>query len=273
MNYSVLNIHEQEGVAFVTIDNPPLNVLDIKLMTELSQFIQAVKTDENVKVIVLQSADPDYFVAHGDMNFITNPEIFSNPEMAVAPINPMQQLHEAIRTLPQVTIAKIAGYARGGGHELALAFDMRFAAIEKTGLAQPEAFMGIIPGGGGTQYLTRSIGRARTLEMILGAQLYDAVTAEKYGLINRALPLDQLDTFVDTLAKRIASLPAGVANATKAAVNAATGDIMTGLTEENKQCMELFVKPVTVERALAAMKLGAQTREGEKDLEKILYSL
>jgi len=271
-----LNVDIRNGVAFATINNPPLNVLDAPLMVSLAQFVAAMQEDKNVQVIVFQSADPDYFIAHGDINYIINPASFTDlatPEMLQAPINPMQQLHEQIRQLPQVTIAVIDGYVRGGGNELALACDMRFASLEKARFAQPETLLGIIPGGGGTQYLTRLIGRARALEVILGGELLDGSQAEKYGLVNRALPQAVLYNYVNTLATRIANLPADVAAAAVKAIDAATGDIYEGLTLENQQCMGLFTRPVTVARTKAAMEAGAQTREGEKDLEGILHQL
>lgn len=271
-----LNVDIRNGVAFTSINNPPLNVLDASLMASLAQFIAAMQEDKTVQVIVFQSADPDYFIAHGDMNYVVNPASFAElatPEMLQAPINPMQQLHEQIRQLPQVTIAIIDGYVRGGGLELALACDMRFASLEKARLALPEASMGIIPGGGGTQYLPRLIGRARALEVILGGELLDGSRAEKYGIVNRALPQAELYNYVNTLATRIAKLPADVATAAVKAVNAAHGDIYEGLTIENQQCMSLFTRPETIAKTIAALEAGAQTREGEKDLEGIIYKL
>lgn len=265
-----LNVDIRNGVAFASINNPPMNVLDAPLMLSLAQFVADMQTNKTVQVIVFQSADPDYFIAHGDMNYIVNPASFADlatPEMLQAPINPMQQLHEQIRQLPQVTIAIIDGYVRGGGHELALACDMRFASLEKARFAQPETMMGIIPGGGGTQYLTRLIGRARALEVILGGELLDGQQAEKYGLVNRALPQTGLYNYVHTLATRIASLPEDVAAAAVKAIDADNLEI------ENQLCMTLFTRPITVARTKAAMEAGAQTREGEKDLESILHNL
>lgn len=114
--------------------------------------------------------------------------------MARAPedLNPLQALSEQLRKQPQVTIVKLAGLARGGGAEFVTAADMAFAAIGRAGLGQIEALMGIVPGGGGTQYLAHRIGRNRALEVVLGAGLFDAGTAERYGWVNRALPADEL---------------------------------------------------------------------------------
>ena len=273
--YQALRVALDQGLATVTIDHPPLNVLDIPLITDLLRFAATVRADEQVRVIVFESADPEFFIAHGDMRFITDPASVAAfvADAAPSPLNPMQELHEQLRTLPQITIGKLAGLARGGGNELLLALDMRFAALGPTGLAQPEVLMGIIPGGGATQYLTRLAGAPRALEAILGAALFDAALAERYGWINRALPADELDGFVATLARRIAALPAGVAAAAKAAVRAASGPLPEGLAQENTLMGELFQTPTAVERTGRALAAGAQTRAGERDLEGLLNNM
>ncbi len=273
-NYSALRVKIDAGVALVTIDHPPLNVYDAALITDLHHFAAAVSDDKQVRVIVLQSADPEFFICHGDMNFVTNPDSLmsladadGDPQM-----NPMEQLHERFRRLPQITIAKVAGLVRGGGNELTMSLDMRFAAQGQAGFAHPEVLGGIIPGGGGTQYLPRLVGRARSLEAILGAGLYDAELAERYGWINRALPAKELDGFVDVLARRIAALPPAVIAAAKAAVDATAEPLTNGLREENTLLGEVFQAPA-VERTLAILKAGGQTRERERNLEGLLNSL
>lgn len=271
--YELLRFHIDAGVAFVAIDHPPLNIYAPRLLRELGRFVDEVRHEPAIKVVVLQSADPEFFVAHGDMNIVNDPSEFlalATPDDETAGINPMQALHERLRALPQITIAKLAGFARGGGLELAMALDMRFAALGKTWLSHPEARMAIIPGAGGTQYLPRLIGRARALEVILGGARFDAATAERYGWINRALPADELDTFVDALARRIASLAPGVIAATKAAVEGASGPLPAGLAQENKLIFELFATPVATAKTHDALREGAQTRAGERDLEAIL---
>lgn len=271
--YEHLRIDVDAGVAFVTIAHPPLNVLAPRLMKELGRFVADVRVEPSVRVVVVRSADPEFFLAHGDMNIVNDPSEFlalTTKEDEAAGINPMQALHEHLRTLPQVTIAQLAGFARGGGVELAMALDMRFAAIGKAGLSHPEARMGIIPGAGGTQYLPRLTGRARALEIILGGALFDAALAERYGWVNRALPADELDAFVDGLARRIAALPPGVAAAAKRSVDGAVGPLPAGLAQENKLIFELFATPAATAKTHAALREGAQTREGERDLEAIL---
>lgn len=275
-HYTALRVAVEAGVAYVTIDHPPLPVLDATLMTDLNHFATTVRTDEQVRVIVFQSADPEFFLAHGDMHFINDPAAFAQLDMGEqdgTPLNPMQKLHEYLRTLPQVTIGKLAGLARGGGSELLLAFDLRFAAIGRAGLAQPEVLMGIIPGGGGTAYLPRLVGPARALEIILGAELFDAEQAERHGWVNRALPAQELDGFVDTLARRIAALAPGVAAAAKAAVQTVTAPLAVALATENELLGHVFTAPAATQLTRAALQAGAQTRAGERNLEHLLNSL
>jgi enoyl-CoA hydratase/carnithine racemase len=275
LNYSdlpAIRVAVEEGVATVTIDNPPLNLLDEKLILALREFTSRVRHDEAVRVIVFDSADPEFFIAHGDMRFITEPErAAAYADADVLPgTNVMQTMHEEVRALPQVTIGKIEGFARGGGNEFLMALDMRFAAIGRSGQAQPETLSGIIPGGGGTQYLTALAGRARTLELILGGELAGAELAERYGLINRALPADELDRFVTTLAGRIATLGPDIIGAVKTAVSAATVPITErALAAENDALTGLFTAD-TVALAHKLLAVGVQTREGERGLEEIL---
>ncbi|GLY04581.1 enoyl-CoA hydratase/isomerase family protein [Actinoplanes sp. NBRC 101535] len=270
--FTALHVAVDAGVATVTIDNPPLNLLDTALITDLNAFADGVRDDGTVKVIVFESADPEFFIAHGDAHFVDRPESFAAlAEGLEGPLNPMQALHEKLRALPQITIGKIAGFARGGGHELLMALDLRFAAIGRARVAQPEVLLGILPGGGGTQYLTRLTGRARALELLLGAPLVDAELAERYGLVNRALPADELDDFVDVLAHHIAGLPAAVIQAVRTAVDAAlTGSYEDGLVVENQKLGELFTAEAA-QRTVDLLKVGYQTREGEKRLEQILH--
>jgi enoyl-CoA hydratase/carnithine racemase len=283
MNYTDLpglDIAVTDGVATVEINHPPLNLLDGVLLPSLRRFVNQVRVDPDVRVIVFSSVDPEFFIAHGDMRFITDPEVLAAAAAAVvaaapdrlipANLNLMQAVHEEVRALPQITIGKITGLARGGGNEFLMALDMRFAAIGMSGQAQPETLLGIIPGGGGSQYMTRLIGRARALELILGGQLVGAQQAEKYGLVNRALPADKIDGFVDSLARRIAALRPEIRVAAVAAIDAG-GESMTlrALSIENEVAMQLFT-PEAAELARKQLAAGVQTREGERELESIL---
>ncbi|RCG16851.1 enoyl-CoA hydratase/isomerase family protein [Streptomyces diacarni] len=271
--YSTLQISLSNGVAYVVIDNPPLNLLDATLMEDLDRFADAMSGDRDIRVIVFDSADPDFFVAHGDMTTADDPAAFA--ALTVAPgqdqsLNPMMRLHERIRSLPQLTIAKLRGLARGGGAELLSAMDMRFASLERAGMAQMECRLGIIPGAGGTAYLPGLVGRARALEIILGGQLVDAATAERIGWVNRALPDTELDHVVDTLAARIAALPPGVVRAATEAVDTAAASTTHGLRKADELLSGLFGEPAATRLAKAALAAGAHTRAGERRLEALV---
>jgi enoyl-CoA hydratase/carnithine racemase len=275
--FDTLKLEKQGGVAYLTLDHPPVNLMDEAMIRDLQAALAALRAASDVRVLVTQSADPDFFAAHVDFGFMFAPERFVALAEADQPadLNPMQAFHLALRSLPQITIAKLRGRLRGGGNELAMAHDLRFAAAGETWLSQVESRVGIFPGGGGTQLLTPLVGRARALEVILGGELYDAETAERYGWINRALPAEQLDDYVAELAGRIAALPAGVATAARDAVDAAIAhtDLAEGLAAEGAQLAKVYPAPdAVVERLRAAVEGGAQSRDGELALEVALGS-
>jgi enoyl-CoA hydratase/carnithine racemase len=272
--YTALRVTVDAGVARVVLDHPPVNNLDITVARDLRRFVEEAEKDTSIKVIVLESANPEFFAAHADMNWMLDPsELFGLADPAGdAALNPLQQLHERFRGLPQVTIAKLRGRLRAGGAELAMAADMRFAAKGETWLGQPETRMGIFPGGGGTQYLNRLVGRARTVEIVLGADLYDTDVAELYGWINRALPPRELDAYVDGLARRIATLPDGLVAAALEAIDAAEASgPVPALAEESRAHSRVYPSPPeVVDRARRTIEAGAHTRDGEIDLEALL---
>lgn len=275
--YKTLVVRAEGRIAWVTIDNPPVNTLDAEVAADLGRFADEAASDDDLDVIVFQSANPEFFSAHADFEWSFDPSSLTALADADADprLNPLQQLNERLRTLPQVTIAKLRGYARAGGAELAMAADMRFAAAERTWLSQPESLMGIFPGGGGTQYLNRLVGRARALEIVLGGELFDTTVAERYGWINRAVPDKSLDSFVDALARRIAGLPKGVAAAAKEALDAAeTSGLVPDLAEEAAAHAKVYPSPDdVVDRLRVVMEHGGQTREGELQLERLLESV
>jgi enoyl-CoA hydratase/carnithine racemase len=241
-------------------------------MSEISRFLVAVRDDLNTRVLVFQSANPEFFIAHVDMTLIDEPHAFDElARHAPEGLNPFQAFGELLREQPQVTIVKLAGLARGGGAEFVAAADMAFAAEGLAGLAQCEALMGITPGGGATQYLTSRMTRGRALEVILGADLIDAATAERYGWINRALPAAELDDFVDRLARNIAALPEGVIAAAKQAMPAP--DLREGFYREHDAWEGLFARPAAEKLIRGGLKAGAQTRVGERNLEGLLRGL
>ena len=156
------------------------------------------------------------------------------------------------------------------GSKLALSLDLRFAARGRAVFGQPEVALGLIPGGGGTQRLARVMGRGRALEVVLGCCDFDADTAERYGWVNRTLPPDELGPFVEKLARRIASFPADAVRRAKIAVDAATGSIEAGLLEEGFQFNQTLADPELEARFDAVVAGGAQTRDGERNLDALI---
>jgi enoyl-CoA hydratase/carnithine racemase len=261
----------RDGVAWVTIDHPPINLFDLPLMTDLFRTIDALERDDAVRVVVFQSANPAFFIAHADVSLIQ-----TLPADAPPKSDRLSFFHagvERVRTMPKATIAKIAGIARGGGSEFALSCDMRFGALGKTVLAQPEVALGIIPGGSGTQRLPRLVGRARALEIILGCEDVPADLAERWGYLNRALPPAELGPFVDALALRIASFPAEAIALAKRAVDAADQTVTAGLLEEAHAFNQSLAVPAARERMAAFLAAGGQTLEVERDLASLLPKL
>lgn len=260
--YQLIRITAGGGICRATIDNPPINLLDVPLADEIGRLAEEVAADDDVRVLIVDSADPEIFIAHADAGMILDlpkDDIGMHDELS-----PFHARMEQFRTLPKATIAVVEGVCRGGGSEFVMAFDMRYAALGKARFGQPEvAVGGIIPGGGGTQRLPRLVGRGRALEVILGGLDVDAATAEAWGYVDRALPADELRRFVDKLAKRIASSPAvAIANA-KRAVDAAAFDLPTGLRIEDQLFRETVAQPVARQRLQAVIDAGAQTRDFE----------
>lgn len=270
--YATLRVSLKGGIARVTLDNPPVNILNVAMMADLRRLLTVLRDDDSVRVIVFDSASPEFFIAHVDMTLVDTPDAFDELAAGLPDgVNVFQALGELLRHQPQVTIVKLAGTARGGGAEFVTAADMVFAAMGRAGIGQIEALMGIVPGGGGTQYLTGRIGRNRALEAVLGADLYDAETAERYGWVNRAVPADELDGVVDRLARNIAALPDGVIAAAKRAI--VPEDLAEGLLREHEAWAGQFVRPAAERLIRDGLANGAQSRHGERDLEALLRGL
>jgi enoyl-CoA hydratase/carnithine racemase len=270
-SYELLNVERDRGVAFVTIDHPPINLLDTALVGELAHLQGDVATDDTTRVVVFRSADPDFFIAHADLAMISN--LPRDADAAASALAGFHGFLERWRTLDKITIAQLEGRARGGGSEFALSLDLRFAAIGRAVLGQPEVALGIIPGGGGTQRLARLLGRARALEVIAGCGDVDATVAERYGWVNRALPADELAPFVERLAYRIASFPPHAVRLAKRAVDAAGPDYDAGLAAERDAFGECMSDPELDARFSAALTRGIQNREVELDLDAVLDKL
>src|SRR3954465_5199276 len=264
-DYTVMNVDVDGAVVRATIDNPPINLLDLTLMLELDRLSREVEADPSVSVLVLDSADPEFFIAHADVGLILQLPREERTEPN-AELGFFHGMVDRFRTMPKATIAVIEGRLRGGGSELVSSMDMRFAALGRAVLGQPEVALGIIPGGSGTQRLPHLVGRARALEVILGCDDVDAVTAERWGWVNRALDPDDLRPFVDELVAHIASFPPVAIAAAKSAVAVARPDPVPGLCREELAFSQTLLDPAAIERMERFMELGGQTREVELGL-------
>ncbi len=272
-DYRLLRIRVDAGVAWVTIDNPPINLLTVDLSAELFRLAGEVASDPGVKVIVFQSASADFFIAHYDVSVLRL--LAEQPlPLFLTDLHELNKITESFRRMPKVSIAKIEGRARGGGSEFVLGLDMRFGAIGRAVLAQPEVALGILPGGGGTQRLPRLLGQGRALEVVLGCDDFTAEVAERYGYINRALPPDELGPFVERLARRIASFPSeAIALAKKSVQNAQELPIVEGLFEETALFGRSLATAEARRRMAKFLRIGGQTRQGELDLDGMICRL
>jgi enoyl-CoA hydratase/carnithine racemase len=265
--FETLRVRLDEGVVFAEIAAPPMNLLGPELVRDLVLLIERAEADDAVRVIVFTSADPDYFISHVDLTRIAEYRAEAAKLTGEASIALLFRYLSASRL---VTIAQVEGRARAAGSEFVLACDMRFAARESALFCQFEPAFGLLPGGGGVQHLTRLMGRARALEVMLSADDYDAELAEKYGWINRALPAGALADFVSALARRIARFPAAAHAVVKERVNA----IALAPIEDFRRDSDLFGEGVRVpdaqESIAAAMGRGLQTRDAELTLSRVL---
>ena len=265
-----LTIRQDGAVLFVEIAAPPMNLLGPELVRDLVSLIQRAEADAAVKVLVFKSADPDYFISHVDVTQIAEYRAEAAKLTGEASIALLFRYLSASRL---VTIAQIEGRVRGAGSEFVLACDLRFAARESAVFGQLEVALGTVPGGGAIQHLVRLMGRARALEVLLSAEDYDAELAERYGWINRALPAQTLDNFVDALAHRIARFPGAGLATLKERVNA----IALAPADDFRRDSNLFGEGVRTPeyraRFEAAMKHGFQTRGAELDLARLLGDL
>ncbi len=254
-----------DGIGWVVIDHPPKQLVDGALIGGLIGLLNAVEADEQVGVLVFESADPDFFLMHGDVEQIlameASAEVPNEPNVAAATF-------DRCRTIGIATIGMIDGIARGGGSEFLLSLDMRFAG-PRTVLGQPEVAMGIIPGASGTQRLARLVGRSRALEIVLSGNDVTAEEAAAIGYVNRVLPSDQLRAHTAQVARRIAASPRLSIAKAKQAVDAALGPVEPGLLTETQGMMACSATGQHLPLMQRFLDAGGQTREVERDPEKM----
>jgi enoyl-CoA hydratase/carnithine racemase len=210
-DYSQFNIDRAyPGLWTITFSNPPINMFIPTTIVELGALMTDIEADSSVKVVVFQSANPDFFIAHLDVA-----KAAAQPEV----LGLWRDFVLRLSSAPVVSIAKIRGRTRGIGNEFVLACDMRFASRQTAVFGNPEIGVGLIPGGGALEWLPRLVGRSRALEIVLSGDDFEAHIAERYGWVNRALDDSELDSFVDALVRRLASFDRETLGVAKAQVN------------------------------------------------------
>src|SRR5216684_474520 len=209
-------IEETPAYWRVRFDYPPFNILDATIFEGLQDLLARMDTSPNLCVVVFESANPEFYLAHFDLTGKTG-----NITTAIGPtgLPILTDTFVRLTKAPVVSLARIRGCVRGVSSEFVLACDMRFASRENTKLGHPELGVGVHPGGGGTERLPHLVGRGRALEIVLSANDFDGDTAERYGYVNRSLPDAELDGFVDALARRIGSFDRRALAAAKNLVN------------------------------------------------------
>jgi enoyl-CoA hydratase/carnithine racemase len=222
------------GLWTVTFSNPPINIFVPTTIVELGALMSSIEADPSVKVVVFQSANPDFFIAHLDVA-----KAAERPEV----LGLWRDFVLRLASAPVVSIAKVRGRARGIGNEFVLACDMRFASRQSALFGNPEVGVGLIPGGGALEWLPRLVGRSRALEIVLSADDFDADIAERYGWVNRALDDKDLDSFVDTLVRRLASFERETLSAAKAQINRFGMPTAAELQSSNEMIFPMLTLP------------------------------
>jgi enoyl-CoA hydratase/carnithine racemase len=239
----------------VLFDYPPFNIVDATIFQGLQELLARMDANPSLCVVVFESANPDFYLAHFDLTGKTG-NITTAVGLSGLPI--LMDTFVRLTKSPVISIAKIRGCVRGVSSEFVLACDMRFASRENTRLGQPEVGVGVHPGGGGTERLPLLVGRGRALEIILGANDFDGDTAERYGYVNRALPDAELDGFVDALARRIASFDRRAIAAGKRLINEVSLPSADRLLDALNSFQTALTWPETLQRIQAVLKLGLQ---------------
>lgn len=221
-------IERRGRVALITINRPDkLNALNIKTRQETAEALDELRTDDEIRVVVITGAGEKAFVAGADIN-----EFAGRSAIQQRTVMKAKSIFTAAEDFPKPIIAMINGFCLGGGCELALSCDIRIAS-DKSRFGQPEINLGIIPGGGGTQRLTRLVGEGKAMQMILTGEMIDAQEAYRIGLVNDVYPADQLESKTMELAGKIAEKsPVALAMAKTAVKNAARMNLREGLDQE-----------------------------------------
>ena len=231
----------------ITFSNPPINMFVPATIIELDALMTELDADRSVKVVEFQSSNPEFFVAHLDVA-----KAAQQPEV----LGLWRDIVLRLASTPVVSIAKIRGRTRGIGNEFVLACDMRFASRQSALFGNPEIGVGLVPGGGGLEWLPRVVGRSRALEIVLSGDDFDADIAERYGWVNRTLDDNDLDSFVDTLVRRLASFDRETLAAAKAQVNRFGTPTAAELQSSNDMIFSLLASPSAQARRAKVRDIG-----------------
>jgi enoyl-CoA hydratase/carnithine racemase len=264
-------IEESPAYWRIVFDYPPFNIVDATLYQALQDLLARMDASPSLRVVVFESSNPEFFLSHFDLTGKTG-----NITTAVGPsgLPILTDTFVRITRSPVASIAKIRGCVRGVSSEFVLACDMRFASRENTLLGQPEVGVGVHPGGGGTERLPPLVGRGRALEIVLGANDFDGDTAAQYGYVNRALPDEELDGFVDALARRIATFDGRAIAAAKRLINQVSLPSADSLLSALNSFQTALTWPETLQRVEALLKRGLQQdRNFERQWPAMLDSL
>ena len=249
----------------VTFDHPPINTITATTVVELAELVGLIEEDEDLNVVVFDSANPDFHLAHYDVEHDPG----RTAALGVGPtgMHAWVDLLVRLSRAPVVSIASIRGRARGAGSEFVLACDLRFASRESAVLGQFEVGAGVVPGGGPMARLSRLVGRGRALEILLVADDIDGPRAEQYGYVNRAIADDRLDHEVDQIAARLARFDHDAIARTKSYVDQVTlppdGEFPPALAD----FFEMLGRPEQQARSARLEALGLNV---DSDLERSL---
>jgi enoyl-CoA hydratase/carnithine racemase len=242
MDLKYINFEKRDGIGWIQFNRPEkLNALNSDLLVDLEKAVTICEEDDTVRVVVLKGNDKAFVVGADIINMKTG-----DIKFAYRLTDLTMRVQEKLADLPKPTIAAISGYALGGGCEIALCCDFRIGA-DNAILGQPEINLGIIPGGGGTQRLPRLVGLEAAIEMIFTGEMIKADKAEQIGLINRVVPLNQLETEAQALAFKLMKQPSLALRAAKTAIR-------KGLSTSLKEGLQL-------EQDLFCMLFGTEDRE------------
>lgn len=262
-DYPHLTVTVTDGVAVVLIDNPPINLMTSTLFRSLAKVSVQLSEDDAVRVVVLRSANPEFFIAHFDVEAILDFPV-DGEAVVEDELGGFDRMCETYRTMDKVTIAELRGRVGGGGAELSAACDMRFGDSETFMWNQMEVPLGILPGGGGTQRIPRLIGIGRAMEVVLGADDIDAETAERWGFLNRSVRGSMLSAHVDQLAKRIASFPPAAVREAKRSVRASVDRSLEDGLKYESYLFQVLLRDADAQPAMRQyLDAGGQTRDVE----------